>query len=43
MTPRNSEPTFNEALCRVLWTMNPDWPTRMAAEQEGALIPRRKA
>ena len=42
MTPRNSEPTFNEALCRVLWTMNPDWPTRMAAEQEGALIPRGK-
>ena len=42
MTPRNSEPTFNEALCRVLWTMNPGWPTRMAAEQEGALIPRGK-
>ena len=42
MTPRNSEPTFNEALCRVLWTMNPGWRTRMAAEQEGALIPRGK-
>ena len=42
MTPRNSEPTFNEALCRVLWKMNPDWPRRMAAEQEGALIPRGK-
>ena len=39
MTPRNSEPTFNEALCRVLWTMNPEWPARMAAEQHGALLP----
>ena len=42
MTPRNSEPTFNEALCRVLWTMHPQWPTKMAAEQEGALRPRGK-
>ena len=39
MTPRNSEPTFNEALCRVLWTMNPEWRARLAAEQHGALIP----
>ena len=93
MTPRNSEPTFNEALVsrpssawhkwallatdeisnteplaaflgdrtaqsvhgrgrekyaayfqdgtlgRVLSTMNPEWPARMAAEQHGALIP----
>ena len=38
MTPRNSEPTFNEALCRVLWRMNPEWPERMAAEQHGALL-----
>ena len=37
MAPKNSETTFNEALCRVLWRMNPEWRERMAAEQHGAL------
>ena len=37
MPPKNSETTFNEALCRVLWRMNPEWRERMAAEQHGAL------
>ena len=43
MTPRNSEPMFNEAVCQVLWTIRPgpaDQDGRRA--QEGALIPRGK-
>ena len=33
----NSERSFNEALCRVLWTKNPSWRGRMAAEQHRAV------
>ena len=33
----NSERSFNEALCRVLWTKHPSWRERMAAEQHRAV------
>ena len=33
----NSERSFNEALCRVLWTKHPSWRQRMAAEQHRAV------
>ena len=33
----NSERSFNEALCRVLWTKHPLWRGRMAAQQHRAV------